>query len=246
MAQNPWEMNWKADEKSSAKPSADKKPWEQEWTAPTQPAAQQAAQPSVVPTFDPNKNITMGDSAAQGLESGLAAGWNDEYAGARNAVKNGLFGNQSIVDAYTTARDQVRAADKAAYNKNPISYATGNMSGALALQAPSTAVPGVGNAIMGAIQGLGNSEGSFGNQLAGTALGAATAGVGGKLATNPGVQQSALTTARWLFQKLASGVKNVATGAAWTAGGTGVAELAAQAGGGSLTNLTKAVSANKQ
>lgn len=115
-------------------------------------------------------------SAAQGAASSMALDFDDEIAGAASALTGG---------DYTESRDAVRKSKDALRDANPWSYTGGGVVGSLggagvAMKGAGAAASALntvkGAATVGGVQGLGASEGSVKEQIADTAIGAATGG----------------------------------------------------------------------
>lgn len=150
------------------------KPWEKysETTVPSKPWERYAGSSEAA--------VSQLESAGRGLAQGASLGFADEAAGALSNIAN-KFSNtdNSLFDSenYAKARDDWRAADKAAQAANPNTYLAGQVGGGVAL--PLGPIGLAKGALLGATQGLGSSEAdSLGGAAADTALGA---GLGGAL-----------------------------------------------------------------
>lgn len=150
--------------------------------APTNPTGR--AQPAMNPDGS-------GSAFARGAGQGVTFGFGDEAMGALGAATGG---------DYAKARDESRALNHAADTAHPWAYTAGKVAGnvagiipAMALAPEALTVGGagllsrmglsaLGGAGVGAVQGLGEGEGSARDQLISGGLGAAGGAVGGALA----------------------------------------------------------------
>lgn len=150
--------------------------------------------PNLPPGFE-LEAMPSGDSSfledakdfGRGLAQGASLGFADEIVGGAGAAKRALFDEteKPIEDLYREERDQSRAAFKAARERSPGLYTTGEVGGAVG----TAFIPGLQGAsipklaALGATQALGASEADTMGQMAtdvakGTATGAAFGGAG--------------------------------------------------------------------
>ncbi len=123
------------------------------------------------------------ESGLRGAAQGASLGFADEAAGAlSNLSRAWTDPNSSLFDTenYAKVRDAYRQGDAAAKRANPNTYLAGNLAGGAALPVGPL---GVGKAaLLGATQGLGNSEAdTVGGLAKDTGLGATVGGVIGGL-----------------------------------------------------------------
>lgn len=180
------------------------------------------------------------DAAVRGAASGLSAGFIDEMAGARNAASdkipeiigpvpvrtiagglrvlaNKVTGLDPQAEAdYQTARDEMRAGNKAAEENHPYLYTGGQILGSVAMPvgagAQAATLPlraarsaGVG-AALGGLSGAGEGEG-LADTVGRTASGAAIGGALGGVATP--VVEGAIRGARALATPVANAIRGV-------------------------------------
>lgn len=135
------------------------------------------------------KEPGLGEAALRGIKQGVTLGFGDEITGA--------FEHAFTGKSYKLARDEARAADKAAREAHPIGFGLGQVLGNVGVGAVTGGIAGAAGAgslaatagvagAEGALQGLGESEATTAQGLAkdtaiGGALGAAGGVVGGKL-----------------------------------------------------------------
>jgi hypothetical protein len=137
-----------------------------------QAQATPTAQPSSAPApFDPDaflakraapqalpSGISQTESALRGAAQGATLGFADEAVGAFEGFINTATKGGSLVENYEKARDESRAANKAAEQANPMTYLGGNLAGGIASSAlmPGAGALGVGKAAAAAIKGGGS------------------------------------------------------------------------------------------
>lgn len=152
----------------------------------------------VKPKFDPTASFeevksdkpSVGESVARGATKGLTLGFADELSGLLGAGLDVLSGNndggiQGAIDSYRDYRDAYRKGDKASEAANPATAFASEVAGGLlvpggTLKGLSTWQKILRTGAMGALQGVGQSEGAnvAGDAGTGAALGLLGLGAG--------------------------------------------------------------------
>jgi len=158
------------------------------------------------PASAPNYPIVK--SAAAGATQGALMGWADEGAGLIAGTGRDLMaGKLPTVDSYARARDVFREKYDRAEQANPKSYMAGEIGGAMA----TSFAPGMQGvtlpklAVLGGIQGLGNSKadltkGEFTSTAVNTGIGALSGSILGKI--TPPVLKKGVEGAKYLGKKV--------------------------------------------
>lgn len=162
------------------------------------------------------------ESGLRGAAQGLTAGWADEIAGGAQAIYDDLktaftgdfngpkpefdeFGrvtnSKDLKGTYEQHRDEYRKADTKAKKDNPITYGASELGGSVA----TAFIPGVnsvkGAAALGAVTGLGTSNGEDPAGLTkDTVLGGVVGGVAQKYL--PGAIDKVKGAAGWVGKKV--------------------------------------------
>lgn len=135
-------------------------------------------------------DVGMGEAALRGAGQGLSLGFGDEIVGGVKAAGSKLTGNgKSLEDLYNQYRDIERQRNEAASQRYPKTYTGTEIAGGIGTMlipgVGEAAMTGKGAAILGALNGLGNSKadltkGEVGQAAIDTGIGAAL-GKGGQM-----------------------------------------------------------------
>ncbi len=153
------------------------------------------AQASPAPTAPaPPAGPGYAESAARGGVQGLSLDFGDEIGGAMHAALEGLRDQHAdIGKLYAQHRDEIRRANKAAQQANPITYGAGHVAGSLApaLLTSGASLPEqlAAGAATGGLSALGEADkldekalGNVGEGIVGGAAGAGLGNLAGKAA----------------------------------------------------------------